>query len=191
MASMMQDWAVRGRAAAAGLLLFAGMAAGAHAQDNPCPNPITGSALSAQFELLSWSETDYVIQNEPGMKKVYDKIPANYQAQMQADPKAFPWGRVTANRDQATLERVATLIHDARLRAVAGMLAGLQWKSLQQVLARDSEFQAAAKHPKGTRLEEAARNPKGFDWKALLAGRDTCQLTALKQSAEAAGAKPL
>jgi hypothetical protein len=177
--------------AATALALFACAAASANAQDNPCPNPMTGAALSAQFELLSWSETDYVIQNEPGMKKVYDKIPPNYQAQMQADPKAFPWGRVTQNRDQATLDRVAALIHDARLRAVAGMLASLPWKSLQQVLARDSEFQAAAKRPKGTRLEAAASNPKGFDWKALLAGRDTCQLTALKQSAEAAGAKPL
>jgi len=159
----------------------------ARAQDNICPRPVTAEALTGQFRLLSWKETEYVVQHEPGMKKVYDRIPPNYQAQIQADPRAFPWDRVTANRDQATKERVADLIRDARLQSVADTLASLKWTTLREILARDDQLKAAAQRPKGTPLEAAQRDPRGFDWKTLFAQRDTCELTTLKQHIEAIG----
>ena len=171
--------------AACGLLLA--LAGHAQAQEAACAKPVTAAALSEQFRLLNWKETDYVIQHEPGMKKVYERIPPAYQAQIQADPRAFPWDRITANRDQATMDRVAGLIRDARAQAVSEQLASLTWPKIQQALSRDSELQAAAKNPKGTPLEAAQGSPGSFDWKGVLAKRDLCQLTALKQNVDAAG----
>jgi hypothetical protein len=159
----------------------------AQAQDSACPKPLTAAAMTEQFRMLNWKETDYVIQHEPGMKKVYDKIPPAYQAQIQADPKAFPWERITANRSPETMERVAGLIRDARAQSIAQTLAAQPWPKVKAALSRDAEYQAALKNPKGTPLEGAEKDPRGFDWKGLLVKRDVCQLTALKQTIEAAG----
>ena len=101
--------------------------------------------------------------------------------------RAFPWERVAGNRDQATTDRVEGLIREARAQSVAESLAGMPWPKLQQVLSKDKEWQAAAQNPKGTKLEAARGSPGSFDWKGLLAQRDTCQLTAIKQNIEAAG----
>jgi len=175
-----------GRRLATALLLGA-FALGARAQEGACAKPVTSAMLAEHMKLLNWKETDYVIQNEPGMKKIWDKIPPVYQAQVQADPKAFPWERVSGNRDQATMDRVEGLIREARAQSVAESLAGMPWPKLQQVLSRDKEWQAAAQKPKGSKLEAAQGSPGSFDWKGLLAQRDTCQLTAMKQNIEAAG----
>jgi hypothetical protein len=150
-----------------------------------CPTPITGPALAQQFRLLSWKETNYVIQREPGMKKVYDALPPNLKAQAQASPAAFPWDRVAANRSQDTLDRVAALVRDARLQTTIDSFAPLPWSSLRAVLARDAEFQVWVDSPKGTPLENAAVNPHAFEWRNLLTTRDTCQLTTLLAEAKA------
>lgn len=159
----------------------------AHAQEGACAKPVTAAMLSEHMKMLNWKETDHVIQNEPGMKKVWDKIPPMYQQQVQADPKAFPWDRIAGNRDQATMDRVEGLIREARARTVTESLSGMPWPKVQEVLAKDKEWQPMAQKPKGTPLEKAQGSPGSFDWKGLLAQRDTCQLTAMKQNIEAAG----
>jgi hypothetical protein len=159
----------------------------AYAQSGACAKPVTGPMLAEHMRLLDWKETEHVVQNEPGMKKVWDKIPPNYQQQIAANPGAFPWDRFAGNRDQATMDRVEGLIRDARARSVTEKLSGMPWPQLQQALAKDAEFGPMARSPKGTPLQAAQSNPAGTDWKTLLANRDTCQLTALKQSIEAAG----
>jgi hypothetical protein len=156
-----------------------------------CPNPITGPALAQQFRMLSWKETDYVVQRDPGMKKAYAALPPNLKAQAQANPAAVPWDLIAAKRDQDTLDRVAALVHDARLASTIDSFAPLNWASLTRVLAQDAEFQVWVDNPKGTPLENAAANPHAFEWRNLLATRDTCQLTAmLEQSRTAAKSQP-
>jgi hypothetical protein len=166
------------------------LAPAVHAQGSAqgaCAKPVTGPMLAEHMRLLDWKETEYVVQNEPGMKKVWDKIPPNYQQQIAANPGAFPWDRFAGNRDQPTMDRVEGLIRDARARGVSEKLSAMPWPQLQQALAKDAEFGPMAKNPKGTPLQMAQSNPAGTDWKSLLAARDTCQLTALKQNIEAAG----
>jgi len=165
--------------AAVGLALFA---AAAQAQDSLCPSPMTGQALAAQMNQLNWPETEYVATHEPGMKKIYDKIPPNYMEQLKANPHALPWAQFAAHRNQETIDRVAGLVRDARAQRVAGAFASAAWPQVQKALAQDADFKEAAQRPKGTPLEGAQRDPKRFDWKGLLAQRDTCQLTALLQA---------
>jgi len=157
------------------------LACAAQAQESLCPSPMTGSALAAQMNQLNWPETEYVAIHEPGMKKIYDKIPPNYMEQLKANPHALPWAQFAANRNQETVDRVAGLVRDARAQRVAGVLAAAPWPQAQKALAQDPELKQAAQRPKGTTLEAAQRNPKTFDWKGLLAQRDTCQLTAMLQ----------
>ncbi|HEX4327894.1 MAG TPA: hypothetical protein VH105_13800 [Burkholderiales bacterium] len=164
--------------AAAGLACFA---CAAQAQEKLCPSPMTGPALAAQMNQLNWPETEYVATHEPGMKKIYDKIPPNYMEQLKANPHALPWGQFAANRNQETVDRVAGLVREARAQRVAGAFAATSWPQVQKALAQDAEFKEAAQKPKGTPLEAAQRDPKKFDWKGLLAQRDTCQLTAMLQ----------
>lgn len=151
-----------------------------------CPVPVTAAALARQMRLLSWKETDYVVQRDPGMKKAYDALPPNLKAQAQANPAAVPWDLIAAKRNQETLDRVATLVHDARLAAAIDSFAPLNWASLRKVLAQDAEFQVWVDKPKGTPLENAAANPHAFEWRNLLVTRDTCQLTALLEQSRAA-----
>ncbi|MDB5805322.1 MAG: hypothetical protein JWN73_2644 [Betaproteobacteria bacterium] len=164
--------------AGAGLALLAGSA---QAQDNLCPSPMTGSALATQMNQLNWPETEYVATHEPGMKKIYDKIPPNYMEQLKANPHALPWGQFAANRNQETIDRVAGLVRDARAQRLAGAFAAAPWPQVQKALAQDAELKDAAQKPRGTPLDAAQRDPKKFDWKGLLAQRDTCQLTAMLQ----------
>lgn len=164
--------------AGAGLALCA---CAAQAQENLCPSPMTGPALAAQMNQLNWPETEYVATHEPGMKKIYDKIPPNYMEQLRANPHALPWAQFAANRNQETVDRVAGLVREARAQRLAGAFAGAPWSQAQKALAQDAELKEAAQKPKGTLLEAAQRDPKKFDWKGLLAQRDTCQLTAMLQ----------
>lgn len=161
----------------ASLLLL--LNAPARADDELCPKPINGPALAKQMNLLNWPETEYVALHEPGMKKVYDKIPPNYMEQLKANPHALPWGQFAANRNQETMDRVAGLIRDARAQRLGQALAGVPWPQAQKALGQDKEWQAAAQNPRGTPLEGAQRDPKKFDWSNFLAKRDTCQLTAM------------
>jgi hypothetical protein len=153
----------------------------AQAQENLCPSPMTGPALAAQMNQLNWPETEYVATHEPGMKKIYDKIPPNYMEQLKANPHALPWGQFAANRNQETVDRVAGLVREARAQRVAGAFAGASWPQVQKALAQDAELKDAAQSPRGTPLAGAQRDPKKFDWKGLLAQRDTCQLTVMLQ----------
>jgi hypothetical protein len=181
--------AIAGKFATAALCALLALEARAQAQNSgaACPTPITGPALAQQMRLLSWKETEYVVQRDPGMKKVYAVLPDNIRAQIQANPGAFPWDRVAGNRSQETLDRIAGLVHDARLQAAVDSIAPLDWPAARKVLAQDAQFQAWTAHPKGTPLEGAAANPRTFEWKALLGPRDTCQLTALLQLSARAG----
>jgi hypothetical protein len=164
--------------AATGLALLACVA---QAQENLCPTPMTGSALAAQMNQLNWPETEYVALHEPGMKKIYDKIPPNYMEQLRANPHALPWAQFAAHRNQETVDRVAGLVRDARAQRLAGAFSTAAWPQTQKALAQDAELKDAAQKPRGTPLEGAQRDPKKFDWKGLLAQRDTCQLTAMLQ----------
>jgi hypothetical protein len=156
-----------------------------------CPTPMTGPALAQQMHMLSWKETEFVVEHDPGMKKVYDQIPPNLRAQVQANPGGFPWDRFAGNRSQETLDRVADLVHTARLHATIDSLAPLNWPALRNVLSKDAEFQVWVDHPKGTPLENAAVNPHAFEWMNLLVTRDTCHLTVLlTASLEAAKEQP-
>jgi hypothetical protein len=156
-----------------------------------CPTPMTGPALAQQMHLLSWKETEFVVLHEPGMKKVYDQIPENLRAQVRADPGGFPWDRFAGNRNQETLDRIAGLIHTARLQSTVTSFAPLNWPSLVKVLSLDPEFQVWVTNPKDTPLKYAAANPHAFEWINLLTTRNTCQLTTLlNASQEAAKAQP-
>lgn len=145
--------------------------------DNLCPTPATGTALAGQMYLLNWPETEYVAVHEPGMKKVYDKIPPNYMEQLKANPHMLPWGQFAQNRNQETLDRVGGLIRDARAQRLAQALAAVSWTQAQKALAQDAELGSAAQKPRGTALEGAQRDPKHFDWQGVLAKRNFCQLT--------------
>lgn len=166
------------RPALAGLALAA-LASTTQAQENLCVMPATGAALAGQMNQLNWPETEYVALHEPGMKKVYDKIPPNYMEQLKANPHILPWGQFAQNRNQETLDRIDGLIRDARAQRLAQALAASSWTQAQQALAQDGELHAAAQKPQGTVLEGARRDPKKFDWPGLLAKRDFCQLSAM------------
>ncbi len=156
-----------------------------------CPTPMTGPALAQQMHMLSWKETEFVVLHDPGMKKVYDQIPENLRAQVRANPGGFPWDRFAGNRNQETLDRIAGLIHTARLQATVASFAPLNWTSLTKVLSLDPEFQVWVANPKDTPLKNAAANPHAFEWINLLTTRDTCQLTTLlNASLEAAKTQP-
>lgn len=166
------------RPALAGLALAA-LACAAQAQENLCVTPATGAALASQMNQLNWPETEYVALHEPGMKKIYDKIPPNYMEQLKANPHILPWGQFAQNRNPETLDRVGGLIRDARAQRVAQALAASSWAQAQQALEQDSELHAAAQKPRGTVLEGARRDTKNFDWPGLLAKRDFCQLSSM------------
>jgi hypothetical protein len=112
----------------------------------PTPGTNTSASVAAALGALPWPQLKYVIDNDPGMKESYDKAGATLQAMIQANPSSFPWSTVTANRPQATLDRIAALINESwALNApaptqLAAAITALNWAQFQAVARVDTGY---------------------------------------------------
>lgn len=112
----------------------------------PAPGPNTAASVAAALGALPWPQLKYVIDNDPGMKESYDKAGATFQAMIQANPSSFPWSTVTANRPQATLDRIAALINESWAvnapapAQLAAAITGLNWTQFQAVARVDTGY---------------------------------------------------